>query len=38
MILDKTDYEEHLKRTQPDYETRWENVQELVGLMCPPRL
>ncbi|KIK97773.1 hypothetical protein PAXRUDRAFT_135598 [Paxillus rubicundulus Ve08.2h10] len=24
-------YEEHLKKTQPDWELRWENVQELIN-------
>jgi DNA helicase-2/ATP-dependent DNA helicase PcrA len=24
------EYENHLKRTQPEWESRWENVQELI--------
>ncbi|KIJ66868.1 hypothetical protein HYDPIDRAFT_149901 [Hydnomerulius pinastri MD-312] len=30
-LLDLTHYEEHLRKTQPDWETRWENVQELIN-------
>jgi hypothetical protein len=30
-VLDETSYEEHLKRTQKDFESRWENVQELIN-------
>ncbi|KAH7915664.1 P-loop containing nucleoside triphosphate hydrolase protein [Hygrophoropsis aurantiaca] len=30
-LLKLTDYEDHLKRTQPDWDTRWENVQELIN-------
>ncbi|EIW84369.1 P-loop containing nucleoside triphosphate hydrolase protein [Coniophora puteana RWD-64-598 SS2] len=30
-LLKLVDYEDHLKRTQPDWETRWENVQELIN-------
>lgn len=26
------EYEEHLKKTQPDWESRWENVQELITM------
>ncbi|KAJ7087339.1 P-loop containing nucleoside triphosphate hydrolase protein [Mycena belliarum] len=29
-LLELVDYEEHLKKTQPDWEGRWENVQELI--------
>jgi hypothetical protein len=29
--LDAIGYEAYLQRTQPDWETRWENVQELVN-------
>ncbi|KAF8746922.1 UvrD-like helicase C-terminal domain, partial [Rhizoctonia solani] len=29
--VDDTGYEAHLQRTQPDWETRWENVQELIN-------
>jgi len=28
--VDVVQYEEHLKKTQSDWESRWENVQELV--------
>jgi hypothetical protein len=30
MIIEKTGYEEHLRKTQSDFDSRWENVQELV--------
>lgn len=30
MVIEKTEYEDHLKRTQQDFDSRWENVQELV--------
>lgn len=30
-LLDLIQYEEHLKKTQQDYESRWENVQELIN-------
>ncbi|KAF9243513.1 ATP-dependent DNA helicase pcra [Melanogaster broomeanus] len=30
-LLDSIRYEEHLKKTQPDWELRWENVQELIN-------
>ncbi|KAF9003988.1 P-loop containing nucleoside triphosphate hydrolase protein [Cyathus striatus] len=30
-LLDLIDYDAHLKKTQPDWETRWENVQELIS-------
>ncbi|KAI0833387.1 UvrD-helicase-domain-containing protein [Trametes gibbosa] len=30
-LVDAINYEEHLRKTQPDYESRWENVQELVN-------
>ncbi|ELU41157.1 ATP-dependent DNA helicase [Rhizoctonia solani AG-1 IA] len=29
--VDDIGYEAHLQRTQPDWETRWENVQELIN-------
>jgi DNA helicase-2/ATP-dependent DNA helicase PcrA len=29
-LLELVDYEDHLKKTQPDWESRWENVQELI--------
>ncbi|KAJ7896080.1 P-loop containing nucleoside triphosphate hydrolase protein [Mycena olivaceomarginata] len=29
-LLQLIEYETHLKRTQPEWESRWENVQELV--------
>ncbi|KAJ6530358.1 P-loop containing nucleoside triphosphate hydrolase protein [Mycena vulgaris] len=29
-LLELIDYEDHLKKTQPDWESRWENVQELI--------
>ncbi|KAJ7713348.1 P-loop containing nucleoside triphosphate hydrolase protein, partial [Mycena maculata] len=29
-LLDLIEYEDHLKKTQPEWESRWENVQELV--------
>ena len=31
MIIEKTGYEEHLRKTQSDFDSRWENVQELVN-------
>jgi hypothetical protein len=31
LILDETDYMDHLQRTQPDYEARQQNVEELVS-------
>ncbi|KAK4688393.1 ATP-dependent DNA helicase UvrD/PcrA, partial [Tremellales sp. Uapishka_1] len=31
LILDKTSYEDHLRKTQPDFDQRWENVQELIS-------
>jgi DNA helicase-2/ATP-dependent DNA helicase PcrA len=24
------EYQDHLRKTQPDWESRWENVQELI--------
>ncbi|TFK47713.1 UvrD-helicase-domain-containing protein [Heliocybe sulcata] len=30
-LLGLVEYEEHLKRTQPDADTRWENVMELIN-------
>ncbi|KAF8211704.1 P-loop containing nucleoside triphosphate hydrolase protein [Mycena galopus ATCC 62051] len=29
-LLELIEYEDHLKRTQPEWESRWENVQELI--------
>lgn len=29
-LLDLVQYEDHLRKTQPDWETRWENVKELI--------
>ncbi|RXW21277.1 hypothetical protein EST38_g4588 [Candolleomyces aberdarensis] len=29
-LLDLTQYQDHLRRTQQDWETRWENVKELI--------
>ncbi|KAF7354819.1 ATP-dependent DNA helicase PcrA [Mycena sanguinolenta] len=29
-LLQLIEYEDHLKRTQPEWESRWENVQELI--------
>lgn len=29
--MDLVQYEEHLKKTQQDWETRWENVKELIS-------
>jgi hypothetical protein len=36
MIIEKTGYEEHLRKTQSDFDSRWENVQELVDLHYLP--
>ncbi|KDQ59189.1 hypothetical protein JAAARDRAFT_655375 [Jaapia argillacea MUCL 33604] len=30
-LIDLVQYEDHLKKTQQDWETRWENVQELIN-------
>ncbi|KIK45214.1 hypothetical protein CY34DRAFT_78359 [Suillus luteus UH-Slu-Lm8-n1] len=30
-LLERIDYQEHLKKSQPDWDTRWENVQELIS-------
>ncbi|KAA1467450.1 UvrD-helicase-domain-containing protein [Dentipellis sp. KUC8613] len=30
-LLDLLNYEEHLKKTQDDWQNRWENVQELIN-------
>lgn len=30
-ILNAINYEDHLRRTQQDWDTRWENVQELIN-------
>ncbi|KAF9507163.1 hypothetical protein BS47DRAFT_1304360 [Hydnum rufescens UP504] len=38
-LLELIEYQEHLKSTQPDWETRWENVRELITFasqMEPP--
>lgn len=32
LAIEKTNYEEYL-RLQPDFDQRWENVQELVGYL-----
>jgi DNA helicase-2/ATP-dependent DNA helicase PcrA len=32
MMIEKTGYEEHLRKTQQDFDSRWENVQELASL------
>ncbi|KAL6298631.1 P-loop containing nucleoside triphosphate hydrolase protein [Sparassis latifolia] len=29
-LLEQVNYEDHLKKTQPDWESRWDNVQELI--------
>ncbi|KAJ4477215.1 P-loop containing nucleoside triphosphate hydrolase protein [Lentinula aciculospora] len=29
-LVELIDYEDHLRKTQPDWESRWENVQELI--------
>lgn len=34
-LIDLIGYEEHLKKSQPDWETRWENVQELISFASP---
>jgi hypothetical protein len=36
LIIEKTGYEEHLRKTQSDFDSRWENVQELVSLQLSP--
>lgn len=33
-LLEETGYEAHLRRTQADFDSRWENVKELVGGLC----
>ncbi len=30
-FLELINYGEHLRKTQPDYESRWDNVQELIN-------
>jgi len=30
-LIELIGYEEHLKKSQPDWDTRWENVQELIN-------
>jgi DNA helicase-2/ATP-dependent DNA helicase PcrA len=29
-LVELLEYEDHLRKTQPDWESRWENVQELI--------
>ena len=29
-LLDLVQYQDHLRKTQQDWETRWENVKELI--------
>lgn len=29
-LVDMIGYEDHLRKTQQDWESRWENVQELI--------
>ncbi len=29
-LLDHIEYENHLRKTEQDWDTRWENVQELI--------
>lgn len=29
-LVELISYEDHLRKTQPDWDTRWENVQELI--------
>ncbi|WWC87908.1 uncharacterized protein L201_002808 [Kwoniella dendrophila CBS 6074] len=31
LIIEKTGYEEYLRTSQPDFDSRWENVQELIS-------
>jgi len=33
-----TSYEDHLRRTQPDWQSRWENVQELINFASDVQL
>lgn len=33
-LLDMIQYQEHLKKTQQDWDSRWENVQELITFAC----
>lgn len=35
LVIEKTGYEDHLRKTQPDFDSRWENVQELVRRPFP---
>ena len=30
-VLELTNYKDHLRKTQDDYENRWDNVQELIN-------
>ena len=30
-LLDLVKYGEHLRKTQPDHDSRWDNVQELIN-------
>ena len=32
LVIEKTGYEQYLRNSQPDADSRWENVQELVSL------
>ena len=32
LVIDRTGYEEYLRTSKQDWESRWENVQELVSL------
>lgn len=34
LVIEKTGYEEYLRVSQPDFDQRWENVQELVSTRC----
>ncbi|WWC68615.1 uncharacterized protein I206_102545 [Kwoniella pini CBS 10737] len=31
LVIEKTGYEEYLRTSQPDFDSRWENVQELIS-------
>lgn len=31
MIIEKVNYEDYLRTSQPDWDSRWENVKELVS-------
>jgi DNA helicase-2/ATP-dependent DNA helicase PcrA len=30
-LIEAIEYEEHLKKSQKEWETRWENIQELIN-------